>query len=365
MSTPSNAVAVPLKDHYTALVTALEHGEVVFFLGAGVNLCGCPNENQNMLGNRLPSGRELANYLANSFKLETSGQKNVKCTNCKSEFSIPNPIAEMEDLTRVSQNVVGLRGGEGPLKSRLQEVFQGDHPPTVLHIFLAELPGLLRGKKRPPAQFIVTTNYDDVLEKVFQKEKVPFDLVYYDEGRGRFWHVPYLAPEKKEAGEKEATVEIVTPNEYSGLPLDKNFKVSRTVIVKIHGTVNQHEQTKSSFVITEDHYIDYLARSELSNLLPVQLIGKLQNSNCLFLGYSLRDWNLRVILNRIWGKQPARWMSWAIQRHPLPIDQHFWSHRGVEIFNADLKDYIVDLRNQVEELKGNEEHRTLATGVPT
>ena len=46
------------------------------------------------------------------------------------------------------------------------------------------------------------------------------------------------------------------------------------------------------------------------------LTAKLRKSHFLFLGYGLRDWNLRVILHRIAGEQRLNYKSWAIQRHP-------------------------------------------------
>ena len=47
-------------------------------------------------------------------------------------------------------------------------------------------------------------------------------------------------------------------------------------------------------------YIDYLSRSPIESLVPVQILDKLRDSHCLFLGYTVRDWNLRVFLKRIW-----------------------------------------------------------------
>ena len=76
-----------------------------------------------------------------------------------------------------------------------------------------------------------------------------------------------------------------------------------------------------SYVITEDHYIDYLTRTELANLVPVTLAAKLRKSHFLFLGYGLRDWNMRVILHRIAGEQRLTYKSWAIQRQPTDLDQ--------------------------------------------
>jgi len=63
---------------------------------------------------------------------------------------------------------------------------------TSLHRFLATLPAVLRAEGCPPYQLIVTTNYDDVLERA-QVAGEPFDLVWYaaeGEQRGKFWHLP-------------------------------------------------------------------------------------------------------------------------------------------------------------------------------
>ena len=93
----------------------------------------------------------------------------------------------------------------------------------------------------------------------------------------------------------------------------------RTVILKMHGAVDRAnpDATWDSYVITEDHYIEYLARTDIANLVPVTLAAKLRRSHFLFLGYSMRDWNLRVILHRIWGEQKLKYKSWAIQLAPV------------------------------------------------
>ena len=56
------------------------------------------------------------------------------------------------------------------------------------------------------------------------------------------------------------------------------------------------------------------------------------------LGYSLRDWNLRVILHRIWGELKLGYKSWAVQLNPQEIDQKFWRNRDVDILNIRLED---------------------------
>ena len=85
-----------------------------------------------------------------------------------------------------------------------------------------------------------------------------------------------------------------------------------------------------SFVITEDHYIDYLAQDNLPKLIPVYLKAMDRTSHFLFLGYGMRDWNLRVILRHIWSEQSRALLGGqrAIQLAPGEIEQRFWARRG-------------------------------------
>ena len=105
---------------------------------------------------------------------------------------------------------------------------------------------------------------------------------------------------------------------------------------------------RDSYVITEDHYIDYMLNTEVNTLLPIPLPEKLMHSHLLFLGYGLKDWNLRVILRRIWKDQPLDWKSWAVMRDSDAIDKQFWKKRNVDIITVDLQDYIATLSRCLE-----------------
>jgi hypothetical protein len=126
---------------------------------------------------------------------------------------------------------------------------------------------------------------------------------------------------------------IRRPNEYRDLSLEQ-----RSVIRKIHGTVDRDDDRSDSYVITEDHYIEYLTHTQLSRWMPVLLLAKLLRSHFLFLGYGLRDWNLRVILHRIWSERDLGYRSWAIQRDPDPLDQELWGRRDVDIWDVPLSE---------------------------
>jgi hypothetical protein len=309
----------PLDLHYTTVVKAIVDGRIVPFLGAGVNLCGRPSHIDWQYGQDqyLPSGGELSTYLVKEFDY---------------------PANDTTNLLRVSQ-YIEVTTGSGPLYEKLHALFDANYPATSLHQFFARLPSVLREKGYPPRyQLIVTTNYDDVLERAFKEAGEPFDLVTYvavGEQRGKFVHWP---------PDSQARL-IERPNEYRDLSLDQ-----RTIILKIHGAVDRATSEWDSFVITEDHYIDYLTRTDIANLLPVMLAAKLRRSHFLFLGYSLSDWNLRVILHRIWGAQQLTYKSWAIQLKPDELDQKFWMKRDVEILKVSLEDYIAALSVRVQAL---------------
>lgn len=246
---------------------------------------------------------------------------------------LDNVTIDNNDLARVSQYVAAL-AGEGPLEEELREVFDTDCPPTYLHRFLARLARRVReAKEARDCMLIVTTNYDDSLERAFADEDEPYEVVTYiarGKDRGLFRHI---------TTEGQVTV-IRKPNEYH-LPLDQ-----RTVIVKVHGSVDRIHG--DSFVITEDHYIEYIARSDIAHLFPVTLAAKLMTSHFLFMGYSLRDWNFRVMLHRLREEQEGKeFDSWAIQKDPDSIDLKSWVKRGVEILPVSVETFVAAVERRL------------------
>jgi hypothetical protein len=309
-----------LESHCRIVARRLRDGTVVPFLGAGANLCGRPAGADWQGGHYLPSGAELTSYLADSYAY---------------------PQGERRDLLRVSQYVQAMTGGN-VLYSELRGLFNREYEPTELHELLAAMPQLVRGWRaqghESRFQLIVTTNYDDALEHAFTGVNEEFDLVTYiaaGRDRGKFVH-------HRPNGQSEV---IKRPNAYRALSL-----ATRTVILKIHGAVDREDAARDSYVITEDNYIEYLAQNAISTLMPVSLMAAMEEAHFQFLGYSLSDWNLRVILHRIWGEAPfgEQFQSWAVQKEPSKLEELLWRKRGVEIMNADLADYVVALRRELE-----------------
>jgi hypothetical protein len=231
---------------------------------------------------------------------------------------------------------VELTWGGGPLYECLHRVFDEDVEPNSLHRLLASMPARLRhADGRPRPLLMVTTNYDDLLERAFDAAGQPYDVLVYmaagpDEGR----MVHY-----RRGGEHEV---IERPTQYDGISLDE-----RSVILKLHGNVDR-DGSDDSYVITEDDYLEYLANSsDLSTLVPARVKQQLVRSHFLFLGYGLRDWNLRVMLHRLWQERNLEYRSWAVQLKPKPLDQSLWGRASVDVYDMPLADYVAALTTRL------------------
>jgi SIR2-like domain/TIR domain len=302
----------------------VDEGNVVPFLGSRM----MPRPRS------LPDTEELASALAKRFGMQ------------QADLNLPE-IAQRVYVTR----------GSPDLYRALRQLLTTDCEPGPVHRFLARFPQLLDElglEKR--YQLIVSASFDTALEQAFDDAVEPYDLaVYMASGphRGKFVHVsPEGLPRP-----------IDDPNSYTRLPIGLDYELERTVIVKIHGAVDGAAgdyRWKDNYVITEDQYIDYLSKSPIESLVPVQVLDKLRESHCLFLGYPVRDWNLRVFLKRIWeGSLGAR--SWAVDPDPDALEKSLWTQANVDLYSADLGDYVGLLG---ERLRGRTRERTPQDAQP-
>jgi hypothetical protein len=311
-----------LRLHCQIVVEKFKTGRIVPFLGAGANLCNRPKNYQWLSTQEtyLPSGSELASELAKKFFYPQP------LVPCPSNLADCSGLKKDLDLAQVSQ-FGELTQGPGQLYEELQGLFARGYLPTELHHFLSNIGPAECGDNRPENKhlLIVTTNYDDLMEQALESHD--YDLLFYDpeDLPGRFWH---RRPGK-------APIKITDPSKY-------NFELcgNRPAVLKIHGTIDRSNKGHEGFVITEDHYIKYLAEEPLEKLLPPTVLVKLRANNLLFMGYSLRDWNLRVFLHRLKRNPRKNYKSWAIVWRCDAIAMKFWESNDVEIFDMELDKYI-------------------------
>ena len=338
-----------LDGHYRRVIDAITRGKIVPFLGTDINLCGRQQTADGTLegwqqGQYPPSDRELAIYLDQSSNF--SEQYEVRCPLTDTNIDAfpeacslktgPGTMMTRMGLHQVAEYVLSQNGPDA--LGSLYELFEAQYLPNPIHKFLAQLPTIMRNKgNHLPYPLIVTACFDQTLEQAFEAEGQPYDLVSFisDAEGGRFEHQP---PGK-------AAHRIERPQEYQAFALNQ-----RPVILKLHG------RSANSCVITEDHYIDYLARQDIAQLLPAPLLAKLrQEHHIWFLGYTPHSWNLRVVLHRLWPDLTSQRMKnwWAVQTELETIDSTFWQDIiGRPTRVSCLEEYIAGLEQHLQQLPG-------------
>ncbi len=300
---------------YGVIWNRLKVGKVVPFLGAGASFVGRPpgaqwDPRQPVF---LPSGRELSNLLA-------------------TETSFPSTDAyDRDNLAKVASYYADLSGRRA-LRDRLRDVFNHNYNCGPIHQFLASIPVPL---------VIVVTNYDTLVEQAFQAAGKPYDLVIYPADRKDIANAVLWWPHGA------AEPEVQPPNE---LVID----LSKTnVIYKMHGTIRPETNAWDNFVVTEEDYVEFLSRMTANTAIPSLFYEYFRERSFLFLGYSLSDWNLRVILknlSRYFSKRASSdddedvLPSWSIQFHPTELERRLWDKRNVNIFDLTIDDFCTKMR---------------------
>jgi len=186
------------------------------------------------------------------------------------------PLDDCFDLAKVSQFLSVKYDAIHP-KDKIIEQFKrlpapNFEDPCEPHRVLADL----------PLSIYITTNYDDFLFRAlsqaeyargFKKSPVREVCKWNKQVRARFGSRSRAASRLKS--------DIKTP-----------------IVFHLHG----HTQLAESMVLTEDDYLDFLinlARDD--DLLPHRIQEAFTSTSLLFIGYSLSDWNFRVLFRSVVG----------------------------------------------------------------
>jgi SIR2-like domain len=349
---------LPISPPYREIADLLRRGQVVPFLGAGASLGNRPPDadwDENTF-TFLPRGDELSRWLADII-----------------EFPSTEPY-DRADLAKVS-SYYAETSARTRLLDRLREIFlRESYTPSDVHTYLAELAKsaaiarnadaeMLRDFERLKIKefkplLIVTTNYDDLTEAALQALDCPYDLVVHPTDQSeRAGSVMLLRHGVKEP-------EWVTSSQ---LYIDLG---ATTVVYKMHGTISRMVEGLDSFVVTEEDYIEFLSLMTSQEAVPKLFMTHFFTRQFLFLGYGMRDWNLRVMLKNLKAKprgqredsrsgepaaesgqaRPGRLKSWAIQKDPSPLETKLWVAREVDIYNQDLNEFAGELRKRSQTL---------------
>jgi SIR2-like domain len=284
-------------DHSPAerlLVDAVRKSHCILFLGAGVHFP--PPEGSPFTypeEERPPLGGALAVQLA---------------ADCNFANVVPE---EMPTLQRVSL-CYEKELGRTELVATIRKAVEEDTRPSAAVRALAELPFPL----------VITTNYDTLFEKALG-------------GAGKYPLVAWY-----DAKGESPTTEY-TPGK------DPSFDAP--FVFKVHGDVNHAE----SIVVTDEDYIGFVLRMSASDRfhpIPETFRYRFQKWPTLFVGYSLFDYNLRLLFRTLrWRIDKAELPdNYSIDKRPDPLISDRWQkEQGFRFIAEDVWDWVPWLYGEV------------------
>ena len=289
-------MAAELNDVAMAYIAnSVKNGECVLFLGAGAH-CAPPEESGYVYEDeqRPPLGSTLSQRLA-----EVCG------------FAEKFPGESPSHLQRVSL-CYEMQIGRKQLVEEIEAAVHTDKVPSPILCGLAEL----------GFPVVITTNFDRLFERALaQANRDPWTSIYSPRAREITADYPSLLPTK-----------------------------DKPLVLKIHGDISE----PASIVITDEDYIDFVLRmqdKELFNPVPTTVRLCLSKWTTLFVGYSLFDYNLRLLFKAVlWGLDKAtRPVMYSVDIHPDPLilavlqDQQ----RYVTFLAEDVWTFVPDLYRRV------------------
>jgi hypothetical protein len=250
------------------LTSAIVERRCVLFVGAGIHAAppeGSPFEYLD--GQRPPSGGALSRMLA---------------AECGWQDRFPGE--DPSNLQRVSLFFERSQGRDNLVRAVREAVHVGKRPSPLLGA-LAELGFSL----------VITTNYDQLLEDALT-------------AAGRKPRVSVYSPRL----EKTKTFRDACPED--------------PVVYKIHGDIAEGE----SIVITDENYIDFLMRMNDKDPyapVPMSLKSRLSEWTTLFVGYSLLDYNLRLLFKTLRWQIDDPPMMYSVDYPPDELIVDVWDNQ--------------------------------------
>lgn len=298
---------------FTQAADDLAEGQLVPFLGAAASRVGVAGELD------IPDGRQLAAEL-----IARMGDAYRR--------------TGADDLAKAAQYFESTVYDRGSLynfvRTRLVQEQQQAGASRVAHM-LATMPD--RGKPL----FIVTTNYDTVVEKAFAEVDRPLCVLTQNVRN------PELGVHQIRFS-YEGETEVSDARDFDWYD-NEQFKPNAAFLFKMHGSAHRRniKDGDDDLIITEDDYVDFLVN--LSPYYPPpSLTAAYKKRRFLFLGYSLVDWNFRVFLrllvmrNAVSNRSGKR--HYAIQRDAEELDMRLWDRRNVNVYRADLATFCDKLQ---------------------
>jgi hypothetical protein len=293
MNDVETEITVPKKQ----LVKHVKKGDCILFLGAGVHA--------------LPEGPPYA-YPAEEAPPLGGNLAKILAEECSFKKKLPKESPY--DLQRVSlcfETTPGL-GRKELVDSLNRHLRVGKKPSPALKM----LAGL-------PFKIIVTTNYDQLLETAL-------------------W----------ESGKDPTNVFVYNPDDKQPTPdVTEDPTEERPLVFKMHGDLNDRD----SIVITDEDYITFVQRmsdKEAVHPVPRTVRYRMVQWPTLFVGYSLRDYNLRLLFRTLrWRLDSAFFpQTFSVDKNPDPLILQVWQNerRFVTFVTENLWAFVPWLYKEIQ-----------------
>jgi hypothetical protein len=292
----------------TEVATHVAQGRCILFLGAAAHAKppeGAAYDYPDC--DRPPLGESFAEQLA-----------------AESGFLARSPKGNPRDLQTVSLDFE-INKSRPLLVQRIREAVHRKPLPKGGAIVRKPSP-ILRALAKLDFPLIITTNYDQLFEQALRMHsKQPVVSVY----------------------KKNEPPQLETTDDYT---FGEDPSPAIPFVFKIHGDIDRPE----SIVITDEDYIHFLLRmgdKDEHYPVPRTIRFRLQTWPTVFLGYSLMDYNLRLLFKTLrWKVDPSRRPdAYSVDRAPDPLIYEVWHNqrRYIRYIVEDVWRFVPELYCQI------------------
>ena len=295
LAMPTPAAVIPPK-----LLESLERRKCILFLGAGANAAPSPGKVCPFrYDNAPPIGSQLSIRLAEACNYPYEDKTNLQRVSLYFQYA---PGENRNSLVRAMEDEVYRKK---PL------------PSPALHM-LAAL----------PFTTVITTNYDGLFDTALNRA------------------------ETTDRQPKKPVIRVYNPNT-EGRPesVPDESSEERPLLLKLHGDFEH----PNSIVVTEEDYLNFIQKMGSDHFHPIHsyVRQRLQTWRVLFVGYSLRDANFRLLFRALrWNVDDADWkLHFAVDPYPddlivLVNQRESKTTAAVSFIIEDLWDFVPALFEQ-------------------
>lgn len=265
------------------------------------------------------------------------------------------------------------------LLDRLAQILRNKTTPTPAHALLARAASWhlaasrKRGERALPGgtghYLIMTTNYDCLMEQSLEVPFVVLTLGLKDSlVRARFGNLSSDLQAAYEAANPPRSPRAFSLEPPSPDVLVQLGAVPRLAVVyKVHGCISDWMDRGSgpprdSIVISDNDYVTNISRfSDNDGVIPAcvsDILSSKERPYFLFMGYSLRDWNVRGMLRAVRtkragvGREDDDYGDYSVIRNFGQLEHAFFLKHNIRIIHEDLTCFSTNIDKLATERYG-------------